>query len=82
MAKTQLTGSQIKDADIATSDLANGAVTYEKIQNVSDVRLLGRSAGSAGSPQEITLGTGLSLAAGQLVSTVTGCSVLETQIFS
>ena len=56
---------------IGTTQLGNDQVTYAKIQNVTDARLLGRSAGSAGDAQEITVGTGLSLAAGALTSTVT-----------
>lgn len=56
---------------LVTADLSAQMVTYAKIQNVTDVRLLGRSAGSAGSPMEITVGTGLSLAAGALTSTIT-----------
>ena len=47
----------------------NGVVTYAKMQNVTDARLLGRSAGSAGSPMEITVGAGLSLTAGALTAT-------------
>jgi hypothetical protein len=42
------------------------AVTYAKIQNVTDNRLLGRSAGSAGPPMEIIIGSGLSLSGGTL----------------
>lgn len=51
--------------------IANDAVTYAKIQNVTDARLLGRSAGSAGDVQEITVGTGLLLSGGALTNTVT-----------
>jgi len=49
--------------------VANQAITYAKIQNVTDARLLGRSAGSAGSAQEITVGSGLSLSGGTLTAT-------------
>jgi hypothetical protein len=49
--------------------IANDAVTYAKIQNVTDARLLGRSAGSSGDCQEITVGSGLSLSAGTLTAT-------------
>jgi hypothetical protein len=42
------------------------SVTYAKMQNVTDARLLGRAAGSAGDPQEISTGTGLILASGAL----------------
>jgi hypothetical protein len=46
-----------------TTTIANDAVTYAKIQNVSAAsRLLGRgSAGGAGDVEEITLGTGLTM---------------------
>lgn len=54
-----------------TADVKNGSITYAKIQNVTDARLLGRSSGSAGPPIEITVSTGLSLAAGALTSTIT-----------
>lgn len=56
-------------ASVATGDVANDAVTYAKIQNVTDARLLGRSAGSAGDAMEITVGSGLSLSAGNLTAT-------------
>jgi hypothetical protein len=73
-------GAAVSDADYgditvsgsgATWTIDNDAVTYAKIQNVTDARLLGRSAGSNGDCQEITVGTGLSLAAGALTSTIT-----------
>jgi hypothetical protein len=51
---------------IGTTQLANDAVTYAKLQNVTDARLLGRSAGSAGDVQELTVGTGLTLSSGVL----------------
>lgn len=56
----------VADNSISTAKVQNDAITYAKIQNVTDVRLLGRSAGSAGDAQEITVGAGLSLAAGAL----------------
>jgi hypothetical protein len=54
---------------VGTAQIDNSAVTYAKIQNVTDARLLGRSAGSAGAPQEIAVGTGLNLSAGTLSAT-------------
>lgn len=48
------------------SDLVNGSVTFDKIQNVPTAVLIGRYDGGAGSAQTITLGSGLSLAAGVL----------------
>lgn len=42
--------------------IANAAVTYAKMQNVSAAsKLLGRGDSGAGAPQEITLGTGLTM---------------------
>lgn len=56
-------------ATVGTSQVDNDAITYAKIQNVTDARLLGRSAGSAGDAQEITVGSGLSLSGGALTAT-------------
>lgn len=53
----------------ATWTIDNDAVTYAKIQNVTDNRLLGRSAGSSGDVQEITVGPGLTLSGGSLITT-------------
>lgn len=44
------------------------AVTYAKIQDVADARLLGRSSGTAGTVQELTVGSGLSLSGGALTN--------------
>jgi hypothetical protein len=56
-----VTETKIDDFSITTNKLNNQAVTYTKIQNVTANRLLGRQSTSSGSPQEITLGTNLSL---------------------
>lgn len=64
-------GSQtatIANDAVTTAKIINDAVTYAKIQNVTDARLLGRSAGLAGDAQEITVGSGLTLAAGALTA--------------
>lgn len=53
---------------VDTADVNNSQITYAKIQNVTDARLLGRSAGSSGVVQEITVGAGLTLAAGSLTA--------------
>lgn len=60
------------DATIANTGaltIANDAVTFAKFQNIADNRLLGRSAGSSGDMQELTVGTGLSLSGGSLTAT-------------
>lgn len=58
----------IDNGVISTAKIGDDQVTYAKIQNVTDNRLLGRSAGTNGDVQEITVGSGLSLAAGTLVT--------------
>lgn len=71
-------GTSVGFGTVATAGIADAAVTYAKIQNVTDARLLGRSAGSAGAVQEITVGSGLSLSGGTLTATgggVTGSGV-------
>jgi len=52
---------------MATANIADDAVTYAKLQNVStNARLLGRFTAGAGNVEEISLGTGLTLIAGVL----------------
>lgn len=67
---TYLTGNQTitlsgdvtgSGATAITTTIANSAVTYAKIQNISASRLLGRYSATAGSAQEISIGTGLTL---------------------
>jgi hypothetical protein len=50
----------VPTSGITSTQLANGAVTYAKIQNESADTLLGNPTGSAASPSEITLGATLS----------------------
>ena len=58
----------VTTAKLADSSSSATGVTYAKIQHVTDARLLGRSNGSNGVPQEISVGTGLTLASGTLSS--------------
>ena len=66
---TELASNAVTTAKIAASTGATDGVTFAKLQHVTDARLLGRSAGSNGVPQELTVGTGLALAAGVLTAT-------------
>lgn len=54
-----------------TADVKDDSITFAKLQNITDARLLGRSAGSDGDAMHITVGAGLALAAGALTSTIT-----------
>jgi hypothetical protein len=58
----------VTTAKLADSSSSATGVTYAKIQHVTDARLIGRSAGTNGIPQEISVGVGLTLASGSLTS--------------
>lgn len=54
---------------LATSDLPDQGVTFSKIQNLSGPsKLLGRSTSGAGSAEELSVGTGLSISSGSLIN--------------
>lgn len=54
--------------DFYNSPIANGAVTYAKIQNVAASRLLGNLTGSPATVAEIPLGVGTAFASGTLTA--------------
>jgi hypothetical protein len=56
-------------ATSVTLTIANSAVTFAKLQNINTGKLLGRSAASAGTVEELSIGSGLSLTAGVLSAT-------------
>jgi hypothetical protein len=58
----------VTTAKLADSSSTTTGVTYAKIQHVTDARLIGRSSGTNGVAQEITVGSGLSLASGALTN--------------
>ena len=58
----------VTTAKLADSSSTTTGVTYAKIQHVTDAKLIGRSAGTNGIAQEITVGAGLSLASGALTN--------------
>jgi hypothetical protein len=66
LQRAALTGDVAASAGSNSTTIANDAVTFAKFQNITDARLLGRSAGSSGDMQEITIGAGLTLSGGSL----------------
>ena len=72
--RAALTGDVTASSNSNSTTIANDAVTYAKMQNVSSAdRLLGRgNGGGSGDVQEISLGTGLSLSTTTLNATSTG----------
>lgn len=54
-------GSKINANAVETASIMDAAVTKAKIENVAASKLLGRGDSGTGAPQEITLGTGLSM---------------------
>lgn len=54
--------------------IANGAVTYAKIQNVTASRLLGRGSAAGGSPEELTASSPLSISGTTLQHNISGVS--------
>lgn len=51
---------------VSTGKIADDAVTFAKVQNIATTRILGRTTASSGNVEELTVGAGLTLAAGSL----------------
>lgn len=72
--------SNITSGTLAIARIADGSVTYAKLQDETDGTLLGRSAGSAGVPMEVTVGNGLELGASGSLSTEDAITSLVTAL--
>jgi hypothetical protein len=64
-------------SSIATT-IANDAVTFAKMQNIPTASLIGRYTAATGDPQSITLGAGLALSGGGVLSATGGVSTGTT----
>lgn len=62
----------INASAVGTNEIANGAVTFTKIQNIASQRLLGRYSSGNGVVEEIEIGSGLDLSNGVLSATPVG----------
>lgn len=78
MGKTVIRGEQVKDSDLTVADLADGAVTLAKHANMASGMLIGRSTAGSGVPEEISIGSGLSLSGGSLASSATSSAIALT----
>lgn len=66
----------------ATWTIDNDVVTFAKMQNISTSRLLGRSTAASGDIEELTIGSGLSLSAGELSATGGGGGLSQAQVLA
>ena len=79
--RSALTGDVTASAGSNTTTIANDAVTYAKIQNVStNNRILGRSSAGAGDIEELSGGTGLTLSSGTLSVTTNTYQPLDADL--
>ena len=66
---TPSSGTLTNCTGLPTAGLLDDAVTYAKMQNVTDARVLGRAAGSAGDCQELSAGTNMTIASSTISTT-------------
>jgi hypothetical protein len=64
-------GSVLGFGTVATGGIANDAITFAKMQNVSTDRLLGRDTAASGDVEEISLSTGLEWSGSQSIRLTT-----------
>lgn len=71
----------IDSGAVTEAKIADDAVTYAKLQNVTSARLLGRASAGSGNAEEITLGTGLSFS-GTTLNATGGSATVDVQKFT
>jgi hypothetical protein len=81
LGNNAVTGSKLATGSVDNTKLADAAVTYDKIQDVSSAsKLLGRGDSAAGDVQEITLGSNLSMSGTTLNAQDTGITQLTGDV--
>jgi hypothetical protein len=55
LASNSVVSASIVNETISTGDIANSAITKAKIENVTNMRVLGNTSGSTTAPQEVTV---------------------------
>lgn len=68
LGRAAITGDVTIAAGSNAATIANDAVTFAKMQNIATSRILGRTTASSGDIEELTVGSGLSLASGSLTN--------------
>lgn len=82
---TSTSSGSVWDIDagaVGEAEIADGAVAYDKIQNVTASRLLGRAPGSDGPPVEIEIGDGLAFDGATLKVSSTSPALLGWATFA
>lgn len=69
LGRAAITGDVTISAGSNAATIPDGTVTFAKMQNITTSRILGRTTASAGDIEELTVGSGLSLASGTLTNT-------------
>jgi len=69
--RSALTGEVTAAAGSNATTIANDAVTFAKIQNITPARILGRTTGGSGDVEELSAGTGITITGSQISSAVT-----------
>lgn len=82
LERAALTGDVTASSGSNTTTIANNAVTYAKMQDVTAAsRLLGRGDSGSGDPQEIVIGTGLAMTGTTLSATGGGSGDMTKAVY-
>lgn len=82
LQRAALTGDVTASVNSNATTIANNAVTYAKMQQITGTKLLGSSSGSTGTISEVIVGSGLSLTSGTLAASSGKNFSFNTQIFT